>query len=763
MKTHIAGPIRLGLVSALALNAGLCVAHAQDSTIDEDGAKRLGAVTVTAQRREQNLIDVPLSVTAFDSEQLELTGAVDITSIQRTTPNATIEVARGSNSTLVAFIRGVGQQDPLWGFEPGVGLYVDDVYVARPQGAILDIFDIDRIEVLRGPQGTLYGRNTIGGAIKYVTKPLSNEPELKAKVNVGSYGQLDGILSGSTPIGDTLAVGGAIAKYTRDGYGKNLNTGAEHYNKDVLAYRLSADWTPTDDFSVRFAYDHSEDDSNAKHGHRLLPSADGTIPVTGDVYDTRAGIGDKNSVTTEGYSLTAQWDVNDAVTLKSITAYREGETETPIDFDALPQNDFDVPAVYYDDQFSQEFQLLLDSGPWSGVMGVYYLDGNANGAFDVILGGLGLTVYQAGDQSKENLSVYGDFTYEVNDQWSVSLGGRYTEDKTTADVTRELWLGAGSGSFDPSNTSIFFTTQTSYNDVSRDDNQFTPRLSVSYKPTDNLNLYATYSQGFKAGGFDPRAREDLDPTGLSEQGFGPETVDSYEIGLKGVFLDGRLTMNSAIFLADYKDQQITVQSGADSDNDGVNDTFVSSVFNAGKSQYTGFELEGALLLTDQLTLSGNLGYIDAEIQEILSGGVNVANQFVTQNTPELQGQVALNYTNSLGANRGEISLTGSLSYRDEYYLFNVANPGFPAGQSAIFPNGGPALDPQSYSLLDLSAVWTSPSGKYRIGLHGRNLTDEEYRVAAYNFVTPSQLGVDSAYSAFYGPPRTSTASLSVEF
>lgn len=763
MKTHIAGPIRLGLVSALALNAGLCVAQAQESTTDEDGAKRLGAITVTAQRREQNLIDVPLSVTAFDSEQLELTGAVDITSIQRTTPNATIEVARGSNSTLVAFIRGVGQQDPLWGFEPGVGLYVDDVYVARPQGAILDIFDIDRIEVLRGPQGTLYGRNTIGGAIKYVTKPLSNEPGLKAKMNFGSYGQLDGILSGSTPIGDTLAIGGAIAKYTRDGYGKNLNTGAEHYNKDVLAYRLSADWTPTDDFSVRFAYDRSEDDSNAKHGHRLLPSADGTIPVTGDIYDTRAGIGDKNSVTTEGYSLTAQWDVNDAVTLKSITAYREGETVTPIDFDALPQNDFDVPAVYYDDQFSQEFQLLLDSGPWSGVMGVYYLDGNANGAFDVILGGLGLTVYQAGDQSKENLSVYGDFTYEVNDQWSVSLGGRYTEDKTTADVIRELWLGAGSGSFDPSNTSIFFATQTSYNDVSRDDNQFTPRLSVSYKPTDNLNLYATYAQGFKAGGFDPRAREDLDPTGLSEQGFGPETVDSYEIGLKGVFLDGRLTMNSAIFLADYKDQQITVQSGADSDNDGVNDTFVSSVFNAGESQYTGFELEGALLLTDQLTLSGNLGYIDAEIQEILSGGVNVADQFVTQNTPELQGQVALNYTNSLGANRGEISLTGSLSYRDEYYLFNVANPGFPAGQNALFPAGGPALDPKSYSLLDLSAVWTSPSGKYRLGLHGRNLTDEEYRVAAYNFVTPSQLGVDSAYSAFYGPPRTITASLSVEF
>ncbi len=763
MKTHHTRPLQLGLVSALALSAGMGIASAQESDSGEDGARRLGAVTVTAQRREQNLIDVPLSVSAFNSEQLELTGAVDITSVQRSSPNTTIEVARGSNSTLVAFIRGVGQQDPLWGFEPGVGLYVDDVYLARPQGAILDIFDIDRIEVLRGPQGTLYGRNTIGGAIKYVTRPLGDEPDLKAKINVGNHGQLDGVLSGSTPLGSTFAVGGAIAKYTRDGYGKNLTTGAEHYNKDVLAYRLSAEWTPSDDFQMRFAYDRSEDDSNAKHGHRLLPSANGTIPVTGNVYDTRAGIGDDNSVETEGYSLTAQWDVNDAVILKSITAYREGNTVTPIDFDALPQNDFDVPAYYKDDQFSQEFQLLLDHGPLSGVMGIYYLDGNANGAFDVILGGLGLTVYQAGDQSKENLSIYGDFTYDLNDKWSVSLGGRYTEDKTVADVTRELWLGAGSGSFDPSNTSVFFTTQTSYDNVERDDNQFTPRVSVSYKPNANLNLYATYAQGFKAGGFDPRAREDLDPTGLSQQGFAPEIVDSYEAGLKGSFFDNRLTLNTAVFLADYSDQQITVQSGADSDGDGTNDTFVSSVFNAGSSQYTGLELEGAWLINDQFTLSGNMGYIDAEIQEIISGGVNVANQFVTQNTPELQGQVALNYTNQLAGDRGEISLTGALSYRDEYYLFNIANPGFPAGQSAVFPAGGPALDPDAYTLLDFSAVWTSPSGKYRLGLHGRNLTDEEYRVAAYNFVTPSKLGVDSAYSAFYGPPKTITASLSVDF
>ena len=756
--------LRFGLVSALALTAGQYAAQAQDADEAPEEARTLGRVTVTAQRREEDLIDVPLSVSAFSADQLEATGAVDITSIQRSTPNATIEVARGSNSTLIAFIRGVGQQDPLWGFEPGVGLYVDDVYIARPQGAILDIFDIERIEVLRGPQGTLYGRNTIGGAIKYVTAKMDDEPDLKAKVNVGSYSQLDTIVSGSVPLSDTFKVGGAIANYQRDGYGKNLFTGAEHYDKDVLAYRVSAEWAPTDSLFFRLAYDKSEDDSNAKHGHRLIPSGDGTLLVTDNVYDTRAGVGDDNSVETEGYSLTGEWDVNNEVTLKSITAYREGATVTPIDFDALPNPDFDVPAYYNDDQFSQEFQLLYNGDRLSGVAGVYYLDGSADGAFDLLLSALGVTVYQAGKQDKENFSVYGDFTYDVTDQWSVSLGGRFTQDETTADVTRELWLGLGSASFDPANsTSIFLATQTGYEGLNRKDEEFTPRISVSYKPTDDLNLYATFAQGFKAGGFDPRARADLDPLGLSEEGFGPEKVDSYELGIKGSFFDDRLLLNTAAFFAEYTDQQITVQSGADSDGDGVNDTFVSSVFNAGSSEYTGLELEGSWFINDEFTLMGNLGYIDAEIQEILSAGTNIADQFVTQNTPELQGQLSLNYMRDFGPEFGAISITGSASYRDAYYLFNVENNGFAPGTNALFPDGGPALDPDSYTLLDLSFVWTSPSERLRFGIHGRNLTDEEYRVAAYNFVTPSQLGFDSAYSAFYGPPRTLTASISVDF
>ncbi|GGX73164.1 TonB-dependent receptor [Litorimonas cladophorae] len=748
---------RLQVSSSCLILAALVSAAPAYAQVDDE-------IVVTAQRRAQNVQDVPISVTAISGDFLDSIGAVDITDVQKITPNATIEVARGSNSTLIAFIRGVGQQDPLWGFEPGVGIYVDDVYVARPQGSVLDIFDVERVEVLRGPQGTLYGRNTIGGAIKYVTKGLNMEdPELKARINVGSYGQFDQILSGSLPVSDTFAIGAAVANYQRSGFGDNLFTGASHYNKDILAARVSAEWSPTQSLNFRLAADMTDDDSNAKHGHRLLPSGDGTIPVTDNEYDTRGGAGDRNEVKTKGVSFTGSWDVNEAITLKSITAYREGDTVTPIDFDALPQQDFDVPANYSDDQFSQEFQILYSSDRLSGVAGVYYLDGSANGDFDLLLSSLGLTIYQAGDQKKENLSAYADFTYDVTDALSVSLGGRYTEDKTVADVTREVWFGLGSASFDAANTgSIFLATQTGYQGLERKDSEFSPRIAVSYKVADNTNVYGSFSQGFKAGGFDPRARADLDPLGLSQEGFGPETVDSYELGVKGSLFENRLTYSLAGFVADYNDQQITTQQGVDSDNDGTNDTFVSSVFNAGSSQYKGLEFEGALRLSENFTLSAMAGYIDAEIEEILSAGVNIADNFETQNTPELTSRFGFAYTHDV-ENHGSIMFTGSAAYRDDYFLFNVANPGFPAGQSAVFPEGGPALDPDAYTVFDLGAKWTSESGMWDFGIYGRNLTDERARVAAYNFVTPGQLGADGAYSAFYRAPRTVSATLGFKY
>ena len=730
-------------------------------------------IVVTARRREERLQDVPLAVTAVTGDQLEAIGAADITVLTRSTPNVTFETSRGTNSTLTAFIRGVGQQDPVWGFEPGVGLYVDDVYIARPQGALLDVYDVERLEVLRGPQGTLYGRNTIGGAIKYVTSRIDDDPSLSAKVNVGSYNQLDAIVSGSIRLNDVFAVGGAVAGLTRDGFGHNVTTGAEHYNKDVQSGRISLEFTPSDNFFLRIAGDRTEDNSNPKHGHRELPSRNGALTVLPDVYDTRAGIGDTNYVMTQGLSAQAEWTVNDNLTLKSITAWREGESTTVIDFDGLPQRDLDVPAFYNDEQVTQEFQALVDVGNLSGVVGVYYLNGSAYGAFDTILSGLGLTVLVRGKMNTLSTSAFADFTYDFTDQWSVSFGGRYTEDQKRGTVVRANYLGLGSPLVSGNNAAVQLGGFATNFTRERTDEKFSPRVSLNFEPTDDLSLYVSYSQGFKSGGFDPRANFSatnvaLQPTVL--RGFAPETVDSYEVGLKGTFFD-RLTLRTAYFLAKYDDQQVTVQQGADTNSDGINDTFVSTVLNAASAEYQGVEIEGSLDIVDSLRANFSIGYIDASIDEVISAGVNVQtdanplNNFVAQNTPEWTGQLGLTYTQDLG-DLGSLLVTGSGSYRSEYYIFSgLFNQGFAAGASPQYPAGGPKLDADSVTLFDLSAVWTSEGGHLNVGLHGKNLTDERYRTALYNFAYPPAafLGTDSSYSAFYGPPRTVTLSLGVKF
>ncbi len=337
--------------SAFIVGAFSAPSYAQDA---QDPAAR-DVVVVTAQRREQDLQDVPLSVSTLSGADLEDIGAADLTEVGKFSPNVTLEVSRGTNSTLSAFIRGVGQQDPVGGFEAGVGIYLDDVYLNRPQGAVLDVFDVERIEVLRGPQGTLYGRNTIGGAVKYVTRGLASDPAMKATVNVGTYSKLEGILSASTPVTDTFRIGAAVARMTRGGYGDNLvQAGVENYNKDVTAARLQAEWDISDAIDLRFSADWLLDKSDPKQGHRLIPSLQTGAPVLGDVYDTRAGlVNPQQRSEAYGGSVVATWDVNDNWSIKNILAYREDESSTPIDFDSLPALDIDVPAIYENDQFSE--------------------------------------------------------------------------------------------------------------------------------------------------------------------------------------------------------------------------------------------------------------------------------------------------------------------------------------------------------------------------------------------------------------------------
>ena len=738
MGLHMNRYVKTALLAGAAWGALSTVAVAQDAPAQtQDSAAAVEDVIVTARRRDEALKDVPISVSALGEERLEQTGASDITALQQQTPNATVQVARGSNSTLISFIRGIGQQDPLWGFEPGVGLYVDDVYVARPQGAVLDIYDVQRIEVLRGPQGSLYGRNTVGGAVKYVTSRLSQDPELTLRGAYGSYNQIDLMASGSMPLADNFRVGGAIASFQRDGYGENINTGAEHYNKDVLAGRLSAEWEPREEMSIRLAYDRVQDDSNPRHGSRLVAGATPAGAVLSSVFDTNAGIGDDNSVMTQGASATVQIDLNERWTFKSITAWREGESDTVIDFDNTPAPTLDIPAYYADDQLTQEFQFLFDYDRIQGVAGFFYLDGHAEGAFDTILGNAGFVIGTGGAVETESWAGFADVNFDLTDRLHLGVGMRYTLDNKEGTVFRANYAGATLSPLlggTPRAPTLVRTDYTNKNDFS----QFTPRIALSYDLTDDMTTYASYSQGFKSGGFDMRGDAILTPDTVN--GYDPETVDSWEIGLKGA-LD-RLTFAASVFYNEYEDQQVTTQVPAVA---GI----ASFVDNVGSSTFYGAEFEGRLRILDNLSASFAVGYLHSDFEEFLRYNLglgvyeDISDLVVLQNAPEWTGYLGFTWIGDVAG--GELAVTPSVSYRGDSSMFE-------------FPN--PTLDQEAYTLVDLSIVWTDPTDRYTVGLYGKNLTDEEYRVGGYNF--PGAL-FDNSIIGYYGPPQTVTASLKVNF
>ncbi len=738
MGTTMNRLVKTALLAGAAWSALSTFAMAQDATPQDESS--VDEIIVTARRRDEALKDVPVAVSAISADRLEATGATDITALQQQTPNATVQVARGSNSTLISFIRGVGQQDPLWGFEPGVGLYIDDVYVARPQGAVLDIFDINRIEVLRGPQGTLYGRNTIGGAIKYVTKRLGDEPSLTARVGIGSFNELNLLASGSVPLTDTFAIGGAIATYDHEGYGTNLTTGEEHYDKDVTAYRASAEWQASDNMFWRFAYDRVEDDSNPRHGHREVNSTTGGYTPPADIYDTQAGLTGEQSVVTEGFALTGELTVSDSLTLKSITAYRSGYTKTVIDFDQTPQPFLDVPAYYGDHQFTQEFQALFTGERWSGVAGVFYLDSSSKGAFDTIAANLGVVIAAAGKVETQSISAFADFSYDFSDRLHGSIGGRYTSDDKDAQVFRAFYLGATPSPLLGGTPRPIFATRTNYT-ASDTFGQFTPRVSLSYDFSDDVTGYASIGQGFKSGGWDMRGDAALVPQTVN--GYDPETVTTYELGLKGRAFEDRLSFASAVFYSDFKDQQITTQQVATLPAVGV----ASVVDNAGASTIYGAEFEGNLSLTDNLSAFVSVGYLKNEFDEFITlvtgTPVDISSTREPQNSPEWSGFFSLNWVGDVAG--GELKITPSISYRDDFHLFDAPDP---------------VLDQKAYSLVDLAMVWTDPSDHWSFSLVGKNLTDEEYKIGGYNFAGAT---FNNSITAFYGPPRTWSATVTAKF
>ena len=722
-------------------------------------------IIVTARRREERLVDVPIAVTSLSGDQLEKAGALNITDVGQMVPNVTLEASRATNSTLSAFIRGIGQQDPVSGFEQGVGIYLDDVYLNRPQAAVLDIYDVERIEVLRGPQGTLYGRNTIGGAVKYVTRRMPEDFALKARATYGTYDQAEGVVTASAPLNDIIRVGGSIARLSRGGFGENLTTGLENYNKDIWAGRLSMEMGGYGEpVFLRITGDYTKDNSNPRGGHRLIPGLRSGAPVLEDVYDTRGGLTDpQQEVESYGLAMNAEIMVSDTVTLRSISAWRKDDSFSPIDFDALPAVDLDVPGAYFNEQISQEFQILYDNGPLNGLLGFYYLDAKADTLFDVRIFTTfnGLTAFTRADVDTETYAIFGDLTYDIGDRLSVSLGGRYTWDERRADILRQNYLGGGSPFF--GGAGIPFGAPSTNFDGSREFKKFTPRASVSFMPTPDHNLYASYSKGFKGGGFDPRGVGANAPAATPGRptdaeitdflSFAPEQVDSYEIGYKGSLMGGMVNVAAAAFYADYTDVQIP---GSVACTVAGLPSFCGVVSNAGAATFKGLELEASARLGGGFNLSGSLGYIDAQYDEYITNIANtptdVSEFREVQNTPKFTGSATASYTMPVGA--GDLYLGTTVSYRSKTYQFEIPNP---------------YIDQDGYALVDASVVYTAPGDRFSIGVYGKNLFDKEYKTSGYTFVAADPrtgaiplgangfpiptLGPEGTLTAFYGNPR----------
>lgn len=749
------------------------IAMAQDAS-DE--------ILVTARRREESQQEVPVAVSVLNAAQLEAQGVTDVNSLTGKVPNLVIVAGSGSGaSTPVFAIRGLSQQDLTHLSDPSVSLYVNDIVVPRPIGGNLAFFDLASVQVLRGPQGTLYGRNTIGGAVKYITRRLSANTEFNVKVALGEYSQADLIARMNLPVSDTLRLGATIGTFNHDGYGTNVANGNENYNKEVLAGRFSAEFAPSSDLFVRFAADRTQDDSLPRKGHRLTPGpAPQSEPVLEGHYDTRANLysvlGNPQEVTTSGESLLIEWQINPELTFKSVTAHRKGESTAPIDFDSLNRPLFEAPALYHDDQRSQEFQFTYTGDKWQGVAGVYFMDANAFNEFDVYYNAVvpqGLSLYTLDDMDTKTWAVFADLNYKVSSTLDVTFGGRYTEDEREARIYKRNYLGMqGSPTLgNPAAVGLPVLTDMQKSDLNRKDTKFTPKLGVGWKFAPEHNLYATYAEGFKGGFFDPRMDLGGNPNSLTSlekrKGVEPEEVSSIELGLKSTFEKGRIQTNVAAFYMDYENVQIP-GSIPTYDAAGNINGFAGNVTNAGKAKVKGLEFEALARVTDQFTVQGMLGFIDAEYKEwIVANGltgsaaalVNVAHGAEFQNTPKTQASITGTYEWPLAVldKPGRLALQATASYKSKTYLSEFVRPvGVPAIDFVVPQNLMLAQD--SYTLLDASLIWTSRDRKLQLGLVGRNLTDKRYKVAGYTFGA-----FFNTIDAFYGDPRTVKFVASVTF
>jgi iron complex outermembrane receptor protein len=728
--------------AALFVLAAAPAALAQNAADDSAENILIEEIIVTAQRREQALQDVPMSVSAFTAEELSYLQADNLDSLQGAVPNLNLVQGRGSNSSANVFIRGVGQPDALQTFDPAVGIYLDDVYLSRIQSALFKLYDIERIEVLRGPQGTLYGKNTPGGAIRLITKNPGDDFEAKAGVLVGNYERrsLKAYLSG--PFSDNFSLGVSVLHDNRDGFVTDPVTHKQYNDEDTSVARLKGIWNVSENLEIIFSADYSKEDVKATLGKVEAPLtlwelSDNSFPVqyvpSPDDwnFETRTSLGDgmdTQKSTHWGGNVTLVWDINESTTLKSITAQRKLDWEAYLDFDATELQLADAFVGLDQKQFSQEFQLLGNNGgDLNWVAGLYYLKENVPShqvAYDddfLLFFGFPLTFFRTIDDDLQTKSyaAFGQVDWAFAPNWSVGLGLRYTKEEKDYFRTTSTFSSAPAFTADPA---YFFSDSDSWSD-------WTPTVTLDYSLNDDVRLYGRVAKGFKSGGFNGRSNSPSD-TGS----FDPETVWTGEIGAKTTMAGGRLRANYAVFMSKYDDFQARV-----SDIEGIDLRF--PVLNAAELDIKGAEVEIAWLPIDPLTLTTQIGYLDSKYG---AGGFFGAD-FVEDEpafSPKWTARFSGNYNLAVSGG-AQMNFFASANYRDSMWL-SVEN---------VEP-----LTQSDYWVVDAFVNWVSSTGRWTLTAGVKNAFDELYRVDGQEFRSAGNI-----QTAYYGNPRTYTFSVDFNY
>ena len=685
-------------------------------------ARQLDKVTVTARRVEEDLQNSPVAVSAFNADTLELRSTLQLDDVARFSPNVAAYPGGFSVSNSAQFfIRGIGQFDYLVTTDPGVGVYLDGVYLARTTGSLLDLADAERVEVLRGPQGTLYGKNALGGAINVISRRPSETFRGRASVTVGEFDRQDVYLSLSGPLaGDKLAGSIALVSQRRDGFIERvLEPGETQGDIDTLAGRAALRWTPTDSFSLDLALDATKTDTN--HGPYRYGGRFTDIPATlynladpggVDQYDSpnlyesyAVGLNEAQQ-DIWGISAIAEWDLDGAV-LTSTSSFRSSDQYTAGDMDGTPFEIIDEIDDIDQDQFTQEFKLSGNafSGDLSYTTGLFFMSEEAEHLIDVdILSdlpvlpapGVNDRILEIG-QDQRSYAVYGQADYHFTDQLFATIGARYTYEEKDFSI------------FNYRDVIDLVTMPRS--EFSESWDALTPRFGLNYQINEDVLVYGSIAQGFKSGGFNGR-------TGSpgAEGPYDPEYVWTYEAGLKSELLNRRLRLNAAAFWNDYQDLQFSVSSLAPNGTD-----LIITLENAAAAEIKGFEIEIAALPFENFELNASAGYLDAKFTEVDPGAEEVTEDSQLMGAPEWTTSLAGVYTIPV-TGFGEFRLAADYSSRSKIY-YNPLNTDLITGPVELV-NAQVSFTPDNTD-------WTLTAGV-------TNLFDEEYYASGLG---PAGLGV----------------------